>query len=381
MTVSLITLHNVKNYGSVLQAYATQTLFQALGARVELVDFYRWDLVDKAYLLSELKKSKWNKNIITRLIYIAVKGPSVMRKLKVFRTFIEKHLCLTHKQYYSFDDLQNALPYADIYCTGSDQVWNSTYNGGVLPPFFLEYAPAGKRRIAFSASIGKDALEDWEKEETRKLLKKYDAISVREESAVEILKQLGVGSVCILDPTLMLTGEHWKLLFRRVKPKKRGYVFLYFLDQKNKEAYRLAKKLADSKNIRLICFSHGYHRFMKPGRMACYPWVEEFLALIGNAQYVLTDSFHGTAFSINFNTRFNVIYPDRFESRLRSILEITGLEDRVLNNYEDLEAFDRPIDYRSVEGKLNKEREKGMRFLIEALGSNESALTRKSSSA
>ena len=118
--------------------------------------------------------------------------------------FLQERVNLTKSRYCSYDQLKANPPLADIYITGSDQVWNSIWNKGIDLAYFLDFAPAGKPRIAFSASIGREQLNEEEIPETKHLLEKYNAISVREQSAVEILASMDIKSTLVLDPTLML---------------------------------------------------------------------------------------------------------------------------------------------------------------------------------
>jgi hypothetical protein len=149
MKISIITLHTVKNYGSVLQAYATQKKFEKMGCEVEIIDYWRRDNIDSGLLKQYLKDSdKWNRNFLTRTIFMAIKAPSVLKKIKIFNHFLKDRIRLTKRRYYSLEELKTDVPEADIYCTGSDQMWNSDWNSGIERPFFLEYAPEGKPCIS-----------------------------------------------------------------------------------------------------------------------------------------------------------------------------------------------------------------------------------------
>ena len=138
---------------------------------MEFIDYWRQDNIDSNLVLEYLKNStKWNKNMFKRAIFRLLKSPSINRICRLCNDFLRQYIRLTNQSYYSLEDIKSNLPQADIYCTGSDQVWNKFYNKGVLREFFLDFAPRGSRRIAYSSSFGKDKLENDEVEETRELL-------------------------------------------------------------------------------------------------------------------------------------------------------------------------------------------------------------------
>lgn len=279
--------------------------------------------------------------------------------------FLKKNINLTQKSYYSHDELLAEIPKADIYVTGSDQVWNSIWNNGIEKPYFLEYAPEGKRRIAFAASIGKSAWDEDEKEITREMLKKYSYISMREKSGVELLKELGIESTFILDPTLMLNKEKWKEIEKPIKQSK-PFLLIYQLNP-NTEMDKYAVELAKKNNWEIIRISYGYSGRQEAGKCFVCPPVEELLWCWDNAACVLTDSFHATAFSLNLGTDFISVLPNRFGTRLTSILELTGTEHRCLKDFSDFDIVNKKIDHGKVQEILQEERKKGMEFLKKAL--------------
>ena len=162
MKISVITLHTVNNYGSALQTYATQQVLSELGYDVEIVDYWRHDncgegAVDKALQSSQMQKYKriWGLNSFTESLIRIPLRYMLYRKRKPMQEFIHRRVKLTPHPYYSMEDLLLDVPDGDVYMTGSDQVWNSVWNHGIERPYFLDYAPAGKKRIAFSAIIGR----------------------------------------------------------------------------------------------------------------------------------------------------------------------------------------------------------------------------------
>ena len=195
---------------------------------------------------------------------------------------------------------------------------------------------------------------------------RYDSISLRELSGVEIVDKLGIeNSTNVLDPTLLLSGEDWRKISSRKFTKDR-YILIYNLNRNPRiDAY--AKELSIKTGLEVRYLSYQLHEFYKNGKMFCNPPVEDFLALIDGADYVITDSFHATAFSLNFNKEFVIVYPGKYSTRLQSILEILGLTNRVAKNERDLSIVESKIDYNRVNEILAAERKRSLLWLSNAL--------------
>lgn len=374
MRIELITLHCVKNYGSVLQTYATQEYFKKLGFEVEIIDYRRHDLQDPYFYVNKgidaLKKQK--KSSITRKIYKTISSKMVAKKIEVFDGFLKKFIDMTENTYISEQDIIDNLPKADVYCVGSDQTWNSYCNHGFEKPFFLGFVPENKKKISFSSSFGKSELDKDEKEITKKYLQKFNAISVRENSGLSILNDLGISNgVHILDPTLLLTNEEWSKLTDKSLVPKRQYLLIYELG-KNKLLNEIANKIAKQKNLKIVRIGIGFSQIIHKDTKL-YPQVQEWLSLFKYADYVVTDSFHGTAFSINFNKRFSVVYPKNFRNRLQSILELCNLENRAINSLDSLNKEYYEISYTDINSILDEERKKTKNFLYSSTGMEENA--------
>lgn len=363
MKISVLTLHAVINYGSALQSYATQKIFESLGLETEIVDYRREPVLESSWTLNQ----KLTKDIgLSGKIKTILLHPSVKKGRKVFDEFLNTHIKQSEYRYSYDEDFEKYPLDADIYCTGSDQVWNSGWHEGIPKPFYLSFVPKGKKKIAFSASFGNQELEDWEKPEVKELLSSYDAISIRETSGVKIVKDLGFdNAVHILDPTMVLDPKYWYELSeeRLVKEK---YVLVYQLCN-NAEFDKFAVEFAKKKGLKLIRLCVRYDQLRKVGHGIVLPPVEGFLQLIRHAEYVLTDSFHCTAFSITFHKKFVDFYPNAYGSRLESIVGMTGLEERLITDFSNFEIADKPINYEKVDGIISAKREEGMNFLRESV--------------
>lgn len=366
--IVVITLQRVPNYGSVLQAYATSKIIESLGYDVEFINYMPKRMTIVGMLINLKNKNKvLKKSILIRTIVRMIMLPSYLIRFKTFNKFTKARLKMTSEIYHSFDELKKNIPKADIYLTGSDQVWNSDWNGEIDKSLFLDFVPDNTECISFASSFGKSKLDDNEKKETKKLLKKYKKLSVRELSGKEILKKLGFNAEVVLDPTLLLNFQDWNKLASK-KYNKKNYIFVYNLNR-NKNIDFYARILSKKMKLPIYNISYTLHEFYKTGKNKCSIPVEDFLSLVKNATYVITDSFHATAFSINFNVDFMIILPQKFSSRLESILDILDLKDRIVTDKTNLSLADKKIDYKKVNQKLEKERERSLNWLKKALTS------------
>lgn len=372
---AIITLHTVSNYGSCLQTYATQTIFEELGYEVEIVDYYRKDnlpenAVEKAFNGRRLSR---HRHLFDRFPWIKAMASVPMKTIvdcqrRTFNNFRSRYLSLSKRMYRSAEELELNPPQADVYVTGSDQVWNSVWNNGFETPFYLTFAPAGKKRIAFAASIGRESIDDWERPLMIEALKKYDAISMRESSGVAILQELGFTETeLVLDPTLMLDRAAWSKMATMHKKLKQPYILVYQLN-KSPEFMAYCELVSKTYDIPLIKISYGIYDVMKTGKTLIAPPVTDFVGLFLNASYVITDSFHATAYALNFEVPFTAIAPERFSTRIKSVLALTGTEDRLLEDNTNPSLFQMPIDFDHVREALQEKRDSSMAFLERALG-------------
>ncbi len=363
--ITIITLQNVRNYGSVLQAIATQHIFEEMGCEVDFINYVRRD-----FSSTKERIRTWCRDMgrVKKFIMGFLLFPSFKRQNKLFSKFLKRNLNVQDKIYCTEEDFNSFPIKSDIYCTGSDQTWNSNWNRGVLSPLFLSFVPDHVRKISYASSIGKTILDEHELESTRYFLKRYSAISVREKSAKDIIeKQLGLSSVAhVLDPTLQVNREFW-MKFAGTSKYKEPYVLIYQLNS-NPLFDIFANEYAKRKGYKLVRFCTRYDQIFKCGHAELVPDIIDFVRMIAYADTVITDSFHATAFSINMNTNFISIYPSEFEGRLASILRLVGLENRHLLHYDDFSFVSQPpIDFTRANSILNTERENGYRFLRKAI--------------
>lgn len=361
MKVAVITRHAITNYGSLLQAFATQQVIENLGHECEIIDYIR---DDESYTQHEktllARKTEWNRNPIKKAIYLALRQPESIASGRRFKAEQSKYLHLTGK-YTSPEQLLKDKPIADVYMTGSDQVWGPVENGTYDSSYCLSFTDEADKKIAYAASFGRTEMTEDNETFFKKWLSQYRHIGVREDSAVSILSRMGIDSVQVLDPTLLLDSAFWSKIARPIREKK--YILVYQLHN-DKRVGIYATQVAKSFGLPLIRVSTSFHQISREGKFIWCPDVGEFLSYIKNAECMITDSFHGTAFAINFNTPFVEVLPNnRTGTRNMSILKLTGLSDRILTDDEDMTLAKEEIDYSSANQIIGQKRKESLNVL------------------
>lgn len=360
MKAAVITLHQVDNYGTQLQAFATQEKLKQYFDDVVFIDYRRPDTYGKGLIDSFAKGNPLKAMAIM---------PTVLRWKKVFDGFREKYLNLTDAVYYSEEDFRDFHNIADVYFSGSDQVWNSGWNKGIIPPFYLSFAPEDKPKYAYASSFGRAVLSEEEVDSSRKYIDRFTAITVREESGVNILKQqYGFSAVKrIVDPTLAMSADFWrKYSTNRRMPE--DYILIYNLNR-NPQFDQYAVKLSKATGLPLYRFCTRYDQILRSGKSLMIPNIFDFISLVDNARYVITDSFHATAFSMNMNTEPICVYPHNYAGRLSEFLKLVDSSQRHARDYDDLDILNRPTDFGKVNDILKFERRKVDDFLNEVITS------------
>ena len=264
----------------------------------------------------------------------------------------------------------------NIFSVGSDQVWRERNLKEKILTYFFDFVDDNKKKIAYAASFGVDYWEGDEKltEEVKPLIKRFDYISVREESGIGICKNtFGVDNVvCVLDPTLMIDREDYQIILDDWQDKshlKKKYIAYMLLDD-TEQLRNGSKKIANYLGAE-INYIKGKSFNILGKTITLYNKVSQWLTYLKDAELVITDSFHCTVFSIIFHKKFVVVAnPTRGIARLETLLEKVGLENRFFTNIDNVlesEILDKDIDYREVDKKLEVHRKYSMNFLKRAL--------------
>lgn len=380
MKLAILTLPlDNNNYGGILQNYALQTVLKRLGH----------DVVTVNLILKPERIGIRILNIIKRIIKKYLFRESIDIKYwlteddkKIInyntRRFIKERISLTIK-IDSIKKLKLLNKYNfDGYIVGSDQCWRPKYSPLTPTTFFLDFLACDSNhlKIAYSVSFGVDK---WElsKKNTKKctdLIKSFNAISVREESAVKLCnKFLGVEAVHLVDPTMLLEQKDYLELIEQKQLKQESDILLSYILDRNKEKENIINSVSKSykmENLDIMPKSNYYIAGRKNLNDCVFPGVDKWLAGFVKANFVITDSFHGTVFSILFNKPFIAIgNKDRGLDRFLSLLKIFNLENRLVYSVDnfDIEICNKPIDYQSINSIIAIERQKAFSFLVESL--------------
>ena len=359
MNIKVITRHSPSNYGSLLQSIATSRVLEELGHRVEIIDYQRDDERGMGIVRSQLRTKDRFSNPIKKILYAIIRYPIEVYAQRRFDRMRRRFLPLSTR-FNSYEKL-SALK-ADMFITGSDQVWGPTMSGYYDPAYFLNFVDDETPKVAFAASFGKTVFTEETISEYKVLLERYNKITVREDTAVDLINSWGLNNCIgqVMDPTLLLRHEEWLSFFNidRVKLErlKEDYILAYFIHG-SPEHISYALQLSKRMGKRILCVNPFLHKAMKGARFCWCPDVSIFLTLILNASFMITDSFHGTCFAINMNKQFIELLPlNGTSTRNQSLLAFTGLENRVVKDYNDYEWADRVIDYNGVNEILQKGR-------------------------
>lgn len=375
--IGIITIVKVNNYGAELQALALQRKLCLMGFKAEIIDYlfyknkgHKREKCSMPFYPYPIKK-KIKEYILP--LYETIKSIPYWRtqknREKSFIEFHKKNTIFSPQCYHSYSELYKNPPIYDVYCVGSDQVWNPGCFTN-LNPYFLSFAPEGKRRISYASSFGVKELPASAKKQYSRLLQGLDSISVREDAGVEIVKVVsGRNATKVVDPTLLLTKTEWKKIAKYDKEPNGKYILLYVLKD-SEYIKQTALTLRDKTGLQIVRICKGAFKQDKPSDniidiIDAAP--DDFLGLIEKAEIILTNSFHGTVFSILFERDFYTILKRNVENNSRQTSLLNTLHiDRI--RYEDTEFVSGPaIDYRKCETAINSLKASSEQYLINAI--------------
>ncbi|WP_415952000.1 polysaccharide pyruvyl transferase family protein [Paraprevotella clara] len=359
MKICTITCHDVYNFGASLQAYALQHYLESLGHEVKIIDYkpaYLYKKYDWKAFTSK-KFEKLNSIFITRWMFRCAKWCylrfSLGRK-KRFDEFTRMYLHLTPASYHTFSELQRNPPQADVFVAGSDQIWNPLFSNGKDPSYYTDFALPGAKRISYAASFSVNEIPDAYKDFIKALLLKMDAISVREYQGLHILEDMGIDNgVKVLDPIFLIEKTDWIKFMNEYKDNH--YILIYDFEGNEllkKSALHFKKKYG----LKIYSINDALPRFYADKNFTNVG-PEDFIGLIYNCSLFLSNSFHGTAFSIYFNKPFYVFGLTGFSlnSRMDSLLRTLSLENRFIDEDTKLDSLCLACDYEEANQAIKKE--------------------------
>ena len=385
MNIGILTLYGLDNYGSVLQAYALQMTLEKLEYKSEIIAYS----VDQTpsilfgYGISSLKMQGFSSTLRSMSGFISKffseKLGAILRcdthcvpNCDLFSDFRLKYLRITHQIYYP-KILKKTPPEYDAYISGSDNVWKMADAFGISDGgarFYLDFVPENKKRISYAPSMGDPHIHPRHQKRLTQLLSHIQYLSVRGKTTAAALSELtGRNIVSVCDPTLLLTPDDWNVLITAPSKVSESYVLVYVIHPEpiDSPAYLFAEAIADRMQFQVKYI--GYH-FEKGKPVYTTVSISEFLESFKYASLIVTNTFHGTMFSIIFRRNFYVFKPKQGPTRIVDVLDEVGLSQRLVTSVDEANTLEPYIDYSQIEERIQKFRNDSLSWLKNALQEN-----------
>jgi Polysaccharide pyruvyl transferase. len=363
--ICILTFHSAFNYGAMLQAYALQETVKNLGYEVKIIN-YRPSKQKGMY--SVINTSSFSKATILKNLYNLFYVKKIRLRNESYLKFLNENLSIDPIEFITEDEVPRIVQKYDVVVTGSDQIWNfSEKSLDRSTRYLVDFEFQGKR-ISYAASFG-DGVEDAERisDVIIPLLKKYDALSVREIEAKKYLSKYNLESMMTLDPTLLLPRDEWSLI---ASPRviSEPYI-LYYSVNSRPYSLRVTKKIEKLLGIKVVnlvlhpkSWNSHFDNIIQYGPA-------EFLSMIKNAEFVVTNSFHGTIFSILYEKAFISVFDTKNgklvrENRKATLLESLGLEYFMVTEFTDINIEKiKAFDFTHSHNKLHELRKASIKYL------------------
>ena len=343
--ISILTwLHN-GNYGSILQGYALQRYLRNVGYEVTNIDLCPsvleklkncWKQGNPFLSLVKEKKVSWDAK------KACPDKKALGCRIEKFDDFLKSNFFLT-RTYRKFSDLREIVGKYEAYLCGSDQVWSPML---LSPSYYFDFLPESDKKISYACSFGMNYIPEQKKERIANWLKRYNAISVREEPGLNIVEELtDKKAVVNVDPTMLLNAEEWNLLVKSERPVAEPYMLCYFLSY-NEEQWQKAAKIAKDKGLKMVVIPATKESYKKGDEVICDVGSVDWVNLIKHADMVATDSFHGCVFSIIYQRQFMVFkrFSDNNKlsqnSRVYTLLSAYGLENCLVEQIDTYQPME-----------------------------------------
>lgn len=356
----MLTLNNHQNYGTQLQMYALMRTIEKLG--------YSCTILNYDNSLQQLKRKSYI-HIAKQYIYKILTNNGFDNRAELFQSFKDNYINLSKERYRSTNDLaRDGKIYKKVIC-GSDQIWNPIFTG-LDVNYYLPFVEKTKR-ISYAASIGIDNLSQDEASFMVPLIKNIPKVSVREKSAVDLLRKYNCFVQHVLDPTMLLEPLEWNCLSAKYNNISSNYLLYYDLTPKRDSLYNNAKLIAKKLGLQLVNIGVSTKDILKYGALNLFDVGPlQFLWLIENASFVVTNSYHGMLFSVNYNVPFVVgkkSYGSKpISSRIEDFLRMIKLTNRIVDDeFELTKALS--IDFKEANLIINEKRRESVNWLISAL--------------
>lgn len=366
MKIGILTFHRATNYGAILQAYALVSYLNSIGHDAKIIDYIpsgMGQLYASVNLSGVVKKIK---RIVLNVLMLSSLR-SRKQKRDMYWQYIKKVLPMT-EPVINEDD----LPILDAIFVGSDQVWSTCFTGGLDKYYWGQFDRKGAILISYAGSAAEDMVGSFTSNNNALLLNTFDSISVREEELKIFLEsKLTEKEITkVLDPTLMAGVSYFERLIRDIKPLPKPYVLIYqVIRKKNAEIQEYAKAVAKKINCDIVEIVNSHLHVWHEGKLTVSSELvnpSEFASLYKHAEYIITTSFHGTAFSLLFNRPFNVVsVSPEVDSRAKDLLEQIGLGNHLITLPCTIGRVD--IDWARANSKLEEYRRLSREFINNSL--------------
>lgn len=356
MKTYTITCHNVYNYGASLQAYALQKYLLSRGVENKIID-YMPDYLAWHYHLSWFISSRGNhygmmrKNFLLRGLYVLhryLKDLKSLGRKRAFDDFRNANMILTERSR-CVNEINSQVDDADVLIAGSDQIWNShSLENGLDSAFYLDFGPREAKRISYAASFGANVINEKDIVFVKEQLGRFNKISVRENNGLRLVESIGFKGEVVLDPVFLLDASSWDSMANKNVPTY-PYILVYSIGSMSEGMKRMIGQIKRDGRYKIIAIRSN--KAVKGIREIANAGPAEFLSLIKGASYILSNSFHATAFSIIFHKLFySFPYGNKKSSeRILGLLQILGLANR----YDcDCFSLSEVIDYDNVQMTL-----------------------------
>lgn len=366
--INTITRHSIRNYGSFLQALATNELLRRAGGDPVFVDYRQSNVDDTGWSFAARgQAAKYGFPGI--MLYASIRDSNVRKMGRVFEPAIAESLALSNDRYRSNSALLDSSEFDTeaLYCVGSDQVWNisTTYDNR---PYYMDFAPFTATKFSLASSIGMESLPANDESLLVDALSSFAGVSVREHRAAEYLASLKITAHHHVDPVLAVEKEFWDS-YAGEDFESEPYLLVYQLNS-SKEMPSIVHELASKFDlpIRRIEYWRHYKRGTD-GKKIVLPTPREFVRLFRDASFVVTDSFHGAAFSTIFDKAFVAVPPPKFTGRISSLLSLTQQTDLMTSSASDSVAIAGTFSERATNAPiLDIERKKVSEYLRNIIG-------------
>lgn len=365
MKIGILTYHRAENYGALLQAYATKTYLESLGHKVSFVDYwpkYHSDYF-KVFSVKDFMRSPLKSKII-KLNRLLLMGHTLYKKKRTMQEFMFDQLGLQKRPQYEDRNCVAEENY-NVVVYGSDQIWRKQNMGGVGFDdwYFGSDNVRADKKIVYAGSMGKIDTDSQDDIYVKKQMSNFDEIAVRESDLQDYLAKLDVSSVLVIDPVFLLSKQEWNKLV--VPQHHKGKYILFYNLLNTQEGVLFARQLSRQHGLPIYEITKKTSVFGGKSHLINNASIGEFLGLLKDAEYVVSNSFHGVAFSIIYEKQFYAVGMGAKANRVVSLLENIGIDERYIQFPQEKMPATK-IDYDKASPKLHSMVEKSKHYLSNA---------------